>query len=326
MNFPRRKFLHLAAGAVALPIVTRGATAQTYPTRPITMVVPLPAGGTTDVIARVVAERMGKYLGRSVIIENIGGAEGSIGLGRVARAKPDGYTIDLASMGPHVLNGALFSLQYDVLNAFVPIAPIITTPALLFGRKTLASSDLMELMDWLKANPNRVSVAVSSASFHLVIALFQRETRTQLNLVPYRGDGPAVQDLVAGHIDLAFSTPDKLPLARTGNLKVYAATSEARLAAAPDVPTFNEMRLPAVTYEAWFGLFAPKGTPPDVVGKLNAATVDAMVDPAIRSRIAELGFEVFPREQQSMEALDAMVKAGAAKWWPLIKELGIKAE
>jgi tripartite-type tricarboxylate transporter receptor subunit TctC len=322
MKLWRRQFLQLAA----LPAVSGVATAQTYPTRPITMVVPFPAGGTTDVIARVVAERMGKYLGRSVIIENVGGAEGSIGLGRVARAKPDGYTIDLASMGPHVLNGALFSLQYDVLNDFVPIAPVITTPALLFGRKTLAGGDLTELMEWLNANPNKVSAGIGSAALHLVTAVFQRETGTHLTLVPYRGDGPAVQDLVAGHIDLAFSTPDKLPLARTGNLKVYAVTSEARLAAAPDIPTFNEMRLPAVTFGAWIGLFAPKGTSPDVIGKLNAAAVDAMANPAIRSRVAELGFEVFPRERQSMEALDAMVRAGAAKWWPLIKELGIKAE
>jgi tripartite-type tricarboxylate transporter receptor subunit TctC len=227
MKIPRRQFLHLAAGAAALPAMPHIASAQTYPTRPITMIVPFPAGGTTDVIGRVVAERMSKYLGRPIIVENVGGAEGSIGLGRTARAKPDGYTIDLGSMSAHVLIGALLSLRYDLLNDFEPIAPVITTPMVIFARKTMPAKDLTELIAWAKANPDKASAGVSTASVQLLTAFFQKETGTHFTFVPYRGDGPAVQDLVAGQIDLVFSTPDKLPLARAGNIKAYAVTRRA---------------------------------------------------------------------------------------------------
>jgi tripartite-type tricarboxylate transporter receptor subunit TctC len=324
MKLPRRKFLQFAGAAAIAPGISRVAIAQTYPTRPITMIVPFAAGSSTDVGARVVAERMRKSLGQPVIVENVTGADGNIGVGRAARARPDGYTIDLGSMSTHVLNGAFYSLPYDVLNDFSPVSPLMTAPYILFARKTMPAKDLTELIAWLRANPGKASVGAATASVRLLAALFQKETRTQLTLVPYRG--LAVQDLVAGQIDLLFSTADQLPLVRAGSIKAYAVTSDTRLAAASDIPTFGEMGLPALSYSVWGALFAPKGTPRETIGKLNAAAVEALADPAVRSRLVELSVEVFPRERQTPEVLAALQKADAAKWWPIIKEFGIKAE
>ncbi len=326
MKLPRRTFLHLAAGTAALPAISRVAWSQTYPARPITMIVAFPAGGPTDVMSRVVAERMKESLGRPIIIENVSGADGSIGIGRADRAKPDGYTINIGTIATHVMNGAFYSLPYDLLNDFTPIAPIDTTPDILFSRKDMPAKDLYELIVWLKANPNKASAGVATVAFRLLTAVFQKETGTQLNLVPYRGVAPAVQDLVAGQIDLLFSTPVELPLARAGSIKAYAVTSDTRLTLAPDIPTVGEMGLPALSFSAWWGLFAPKGTPRDIIVKLNAAAVEALADPSVRSRLADFGMEIFPRERQTPEALGALVKADAEKWWPIIREFGIKAE
>jgi tripartite-type tricarboxylate transporter receptor subunit TctC len=326
MKLPRRTFLRFAGAAVVVPAFSRIATAQTYPSRPITMVVPYLAGGPTDVTARVLAEQMRDSLGQPIIIENVSGADGSIGTGRVARARPDGYTIELGSSSTHVLNGALYSLPYDVLNDFAPIAPPATLPFVLFARKTMPAKDLNEVIAWLKANPNRASAGIGSSSVRLITAFFQKETGTQFTFVPYRGTASAIQDLVAGHIDLLFNAPDQLPLLRAGSIKAYAATSDTRLTLAPDIPTFVEMGLPALSFSVWLALFAPKGTPKEIIDRLNAATAQASADPAVRSRIADLGVEIFPRERQTPEALGALVKADAEKWWPIIKELGIKAE
>jgi tripartite-type tricarboxylate transporter receptor subunit TctC len=324
MKVQRRQFLRLTAGAAALPAVSRIARAQTYPSRPITMIVPFPAGGPTDVVARVVVEQMKAPLGQPVIIENLGGADGSIGVGRAARAPPDGYTIDLGLMDTHVLNGAFYSLQYDVLHDFEPISPLVTSTRVLFARKTMPAKNLGELIAWLKANPNKASAAVVTSGLHLLTAFFQKETGTQFTLVPYRGGAPAMQDLLSGQIDLFFRAADGLSLMRAGSIKAYAVTSDTRLSLAPDVPTFAEMGLSALSHSVWFGLFAPKGTPKDIIGKLNAAAVEALVHPEVRFRFAELGFEVFPRERQIPEMLGALVKADAEKWWPIIKEFGIK--
>jgi tripartite-type tricarboxylate transporter receptor subunit TctC len=325
-ELPRRRFLHLAAGATTLPAVSRMATAQTYPTRPITMTVPFGAGSINDVIGRVVAERMRGSLRQPVIIENVIGAEGNIGAGRAARARPDGYTIDIGTMSTQVLNGALFSLQYDVLNDFAPISLLTTNPIILFARKTMPATDLNELIAWLKANAGKASVGVAASSARLETMLFQKETGKQFTLVPYRSAPTMMQDLVAGQIDLLFATPDWLSLVRAGSMKAYAVTSDTRLALAPDIPSFSEMGLPALSFSVWVGLFAPRGTPKDIIGKLNAAAVETLADLAVRSRLADLGQEIFPREQQTPEALGALVKADAAKWWPIIKEFGIKAE
>jgi tripartite-type tricarboxylate transporter receptor subunit TctC len=325
-EFARRKFLHLAAGAAALPAVSREAAAQTYPSRPIIMIVPAPAGGATDVVARLLAERMRKSLGQPIIIENVSGADGTTGVGRAARARPDGYTIDLGVLSTHVLNGAFYSLQYDVLNDFSPISPLVTAPYVLYARKTMPAKDLNELIAWLKANPDKASAGVVTLGARLITVSFKRETSARFAIVPYRGAAPGIQDLVAGQIDLVFATPDQLPFMRAGSVKAYAVTSETRLTIASDIPTFTEMGMPALSISTWLGLFAPKGTPKDIIGKLNAAAVDALADPSLRSRFVDLGFEVFPREQQKPNALAALVKTDAEKWWPIIRELGIKAE
>jgi tripartite-type tricarboxylate transporter receptor subunit TctC len=322
----RRHFLHLAAAAAALPAYSRIARAQTYPARPIAMIVPFAAGGGADVIARVVAERMRGSLGQSIIIENIGGADGSIAVGRAARARPDGYTINLGVIGTHVLNGAFYSLPYDVLNDFIPIGPLVTGVTILFARKTMPASNLNELIGWLKAHPNEASVGINAINFRLLAMFFQKQTGTQFTIVPYRAAGTLREDAVAGRIDLMFGTPLELPLMRAGNIKAYAVTSDTRLALAPDIPTFAEAGLRAVSYSSWWGLFAPKGTPKEFILKLNSAAVEALADPAVRSQLAGLGFEIFPREQQTPEALGALQKADIEKWWPIIKEFGIKAE
>jgi tripartite-type tricarboxylate transporter receptor subunit TctC len=269
---------------------------------------------------------MRESLGRSIIVENISGADGSIGVGRAARARSDGYTIALGGSNTHVLNGALYSLPYDVVNDFEPISPLVTNPYVLFARRTMPAKDLHELIDWLKANPNAASAAVDTAGVRLITAFFQKETGTRFALVPYRGSAPGMTDLIAGQIDLRFDTPVQLPLARSGSVKAYAVTSDTRQAVAPDIPTFSEMGLPALSQSSWYGFFAPRGTPKDIIAKLNAATIQALANPVVRSRLADLGEEIFPRERQTPEALGALLKADAERFWPLIKEFGIKLQ
>ena len=326
MRFPRRQFLHLAAGAAVLSNFSRDAEAQGYPTRPITLIVPFAAGGIYSAVGRAVAERMKDSLGQPIIIENVGGADGNIGVGRAAHARPDGHTIVLGSMSTHVLNGAFYSLQYDVLNDFAPIAAVATTPFVLVAKKSMPGRDLNELIVWMKANPNKASAAVPTGSVHLVTAFFQKETGTRFTHVPYRGGAQLAVDLVAGHIDLSFRGLDLLPLVRAGSLKAYAVTSDTRTALAPDIPTFGEMGLPALSFSTWFGLFAPKGTPSDIISKLNAAVIEAPADPVVRSQLVDLGLDIFQRDRQTPEVLGALVGADAGKWWPVIKELGMKAE
>jgi len=326
MNLPRREFLQVAGAAVAAPAYSRIATAQNYPTRPISMIAAGTPGGPTDAIGRVLAERLRGSLGQPIIVENVGGAGGTIGAGRVARATPDGYTIDLGFIGTHVLNGALYSLQYDVLNDFAPISPLSTNPLILFARKTIPAKVLGQLIAWLKANSNKASAGFAAPGPRVVTALFQKETGTQFAHVPYRGTALAVQDVVAGQIDFTFGGTDSLSLMRAGSIKAYAVTSDMRLAQAPELPTVGEMGLPALSYSAWYGLFAPRDTPRDIIDKLNAAAVEALADPAVQSQLVELGMEIFPRERQTPEALGALVKADAEKWWRIIKELGIKGQ
>ena len=325
MELRRRTFLQFAGAATASAFAPV-AKAQVYPARPITMVVPFAAGGPADIPGRVIAERMRKSLGQPVVIENIGGAAGSIGAGRVARATPDGYTIVLGNMSTHVMNGAFYSLAYDVLNDFAPISPLVTTPVVLYAKKTMPAANLQELIDWLRANPGKASAGFASVTFQVVNLFFQKAIGTRIALIPYRGSAPGMQDLVAGQTDLYFTTPVELPLVRAGSVKAYAVTSDMRLALAPDIPTFAELGLPSLSFSNWYGLFAPKGTPRDIVTKLDAAAVDALADPAVQSRLADLGYEAFPRERQTPEALGAMQKADAEKWWPIIREAGIKAE
>jgi tripartite-type tricarboxylate transporter receptor subunit TctC len=324
MKLQRRRFLQFAGAAAAAPAFSCVAAAQTYPSRQITMIVPLPAGSALDTIGRLLAERIRLSLGRPVIIENITGADGGFGTGRAVHARPDGYTIDLGYQGPNMLNAAFYSLSYDVLNDFSPISPLATMPAVFYARKMMPGKDLNELIAWLKANPNKASLGFYGPAGRLLSTFFQKGTGTEFTLVPYRGI--PIQDLVASQIDLSFDTPISLPLVRAGSLKAYAVTSDARLMLAPDIPTFAEMGLPELSYSNWAGLFAPKGTPADIIGTFNTAAVEALADPAMRLRLVDLGFEIFPRDQQTPAALRALQRADAEKWWPIIKKLGIKAE
>jgi tripartite-type tricarboxylate transporter receptor subunit TctC len=287
------------------------------------MIVPIAAGSSLDVVARLVAERMGTALGQPIIVENVPGADGTISVGRVARARPDGYTIEFGSLTYNVLNAALYSLSYDLLGDLTPISLLTANPYVLYARASLPAKDLKEIA-WLRANPNKASAGVLAASHRMVMALFQKETGTRFTLVPYRGFPPEMQDLVGGRIDFLFDTPVQLPFLRAGNIKAYAVTSDARLAQAPDIPTISEMGLPSVSYSTWQALFAPKNVPKEIIGKLNAAAVEALADQAVRSRLADLGVEVYPRERQTPEALNALRKADADRWWTIIKELGIK--
>jgi tripartite-type tricarboxylate transporter receptor subunit TctC len=326
MRLARRQFLSLAGAVAATPTVLRIATAQTYPTRPITLIVPGAVGGPTDATARIYAEAMKGALGQPLIVENVAGADGSIGTGRVARARPDGYTIDIGFMSTHALNGAFYSLNYDVLNDFTPIVPTGQTSLILVGRKDLPASDLHELIGWLKSHPGAASLAVATVGIRLLALYFQRETGTKFTLVPYRGTAPALQDLIAGQVDLLIDTPrGSVPQVRARNIRAYGVTSAQRLAIASDIPTLAEQGLPALSYSEWGGLFAPKNTPDEIVHKLNSALVEGMADPMVRARLTEFGTELFSRAQQSPEKLGELVRLSVEKWWPIIKEFGIKA-
>ncbi len=329
MKIFRRQFLQLAAGAAALPTVSRIARAQAYPARPITMIVPYAAGGPVDVMARVLVERMRGRLGQPVLIENVAGAGGSIGLGRVARASPDGYTVVIGNWGTHVALGVAYQLDYDLLRDFEPVAQLPGTPLLLVTRKAVPANNLKELIAWLKANQDKVSVGIPGvgAASHIAGVFVQNALGSRFQFVPYRGAGPAMNDLVAGQIDLMVdASSDCLPHLRAGAIKAYAVLTKSRLAAAPDIPTVDEAGLPGLYFAVWGGLWLPKGAPSGVIGTLNAAAVDAMADPGVRARLADLGLQFPPREEQTPAALGALQKAEIEKWWPIIKAAGIKGE
>jgi len=328
-GLPRRRFLHLAAGAVALPSVSRVAHAQTYPARPITMVVPLAPGGSTDVIGRIMAEAMRGPLGQPVIVENTAGAGGTIGVGRVARASPDGYTVLIGQWGTNVASGAIYPLQFDLLKDFEPIALIATQPSLIVARKTMPANDLKELIAWLKVNADKATQGNSGIGTpsHVGGILFQNSIGVRVQLVPYRSAGLTMQGLLAGDIDIALDTPAmSVSQVRAGNIRAYAVTANRRLQLAPEIPTTDEAGLPGFYFSFWHALWAPKGAPRDAVAKLNDAVVKSLADPAVRKRLIELAQDIFPREQQTPEALGAYQKAEIEKWWPIIKAAGIKAE
>jgi tripartite-type tricarboxylate transporter receptor subunit TctC len=329
MKLPRRQFLRLAAGAAALPAVSRAAFAQAYPSRPITMVVPFAAGGPTDVIGRVLAERMRSTLGQTVVVENTTGAGGTIGAGRLARAAPDGYTVGIGQNGSHVITGATYSnLPYDLLTDFEPLTLICITPFMVVAKKSVPANDLKSFISWLKDNPNKtVGTAGQGSISHVCGLIFQNATQTQLQFVPYRGIAPAMQDVVAGQIDMIISDPvATLEQARSGNVKAYAVCASARLPAAPEFPTVDEAGLPGYHVALWHGLWMPKGTPKPILDKLHAATVEALADPGVRARLEALGQDIYPRERQTPEALGALQKSEIEKWWPIIKAGNIKVE
>jgi tripartite-type tricarboxylate transporter receptor subunit TctC len=305
------------------------AAAQVYPSRPITMVVPFAAGGPVDTIARIVAVPMGRALAQTVLVEDVVGASGTIGVGRVARAVPDGYTLSIGHWSTHVVNGAVYALQYDLLRDLEPLAMIASNPLMIVSNPSVPAKNLKELIAWLKANPGKASAGTAGAgsASHVGGVYFRNATATQFEFIPYKGTGPAMQDLVGGQIELMFDqAANSIPQVHGGKIRAYAVTAKTRLAAAPEIPTVDDAGLPGLYVSVWYGIWAPKGTPRDIVAKLNAAIVAALADSHVRERLAALGQEIPPREQQTPEFLAAFHKAEVEKWWPMIKVAGIKGE
>jgi tripartite-type tricarboxylate transporter receptor subunit TctC len=306
-----------------------GAAAQSYPSRTITIVVPLPPGGATDIMARTLAEHMRGTLGQTIIVEDVPGAGGALGVGRVARAAGDGYTLSFGNWATHIAWPATYPVLFDVLADLTPVAKLADTPLWIVTRRDFPAKDLNELTAWLKANPDKAAAGIVGfgAGGHICGLAFQAATGTRYRFIPYRGGAPAAQDLVAGQIDLMCDmAANSLPQVRAGNIKPIAVMSKSRWFAAPEVPTAEEMGVPGVYLSLWHGLWASKNTPKDVVAKLNAAVVAALADATVQKRIAEQGHDIAPREQQTPEGFAAFHKAEIEKWWPVIKGAGIKAQ
>src|ERR1700694_1691882 len=305
------------------------AAAEDYPTRAITMIVPFPAGGATDTLARFLAEKMRGILGQSVIIENVAGAAGSIGVGRAVRSAPDGYTLSIGTSTTHMLTGGLYALSFDLLKDLEPVIQIGSEPLLIVGRKSLPADDLKGLIAYLKANPDKTSAGIAGvgATGHLTGISFQNETATRFQFVPYRGNAPAMQDLLAEQIDFMIEPSSNFKsLVGAGSVKPYAITGRTRLPSSPDIPTADEAGLPGFFASLWYGLWVPKDTPKDIIAKLNATMVRLLDDPPVKERFAELGIQITPLDKQSPEALRVFQKAETARWWPIIKASNLKAE
>jgi tripartite-type tricarboxylate transporter receptor subunit TctC len=293
------------------------------------MVVPFAAGGPTDTLARIIAERMRQSLGQTIIVENTTGAAGSIAVGRVARSAPDGYTLSIGHWSTHVVNGAIYPLNYDLLKDLDPVALLPSNPQFIVATNSVPAKDLKELVAWVKANQSKVSAGTAGAgsASHVGGIYFEKFTDTHLTFVPYRGTGPAMLDLMAGQINLMLDqSSNSLPQVREGKIRAFAVTASKRLASAPDIPTVDEAGLPGFYISVWHGLWVPHGTPKDVIERLSAAAQEALADPAVQKRLAELGQEIPPREQQTPAGLGTYQKAEIEKWWPIIKAANVKVE
>jgi tripartite-type tricarboxylate transporter receptor subunit TctC len=303
------------------------ASAQNFPTHAVTLVVPFSAGGPTDTIARIMAQRMTQSLGQTVVVENTTGAGGSIGVGRIARGAPDGYLLGIGHIGTHVVNGAIYNLQYDLLNDLAPVAMIATNPQIIVSKNAIPAKDLKELLAWLKTHPASHGTGGAGTPSHIAGVYLQKIVGDQLQIIHYRGSAPAMADLMAGHIDISFDqAASSLPLVRSGKVRAYAVTQSTRLKAAPEIPTVDEAGMGDYHMAVWHGIWAPKATPAPVVARLNGAIVDTLADPTVQKRLADLGQEIPPRDKQTPEALAAHHKAEIEKWWPIIKAAGMKAD
>jgi tripartite-type tricarboxylate transporter receptor subunit TctC len=323
--------LAIAATCTALALcgLAARAEAQTYPARTITLVVPFPAGGPTDTIGRVMAEGLQASLGQPVIVENVPGATGSVGSGKVARSEADGYTLILGTVATHVFNGAAYALKYDVVKDFEPISLVAFDPQIISVRKDFPATDLKQLIAWLKANPDKATAGTAGvgSTSHVSAVNFQNVTGTQFGFIPYRGLGPAMRDLVSGHIDMLFDlAANSVPQVRSSSIKGLAVTAKARLASASELPTVDEAGLPGFHFLNWHGIWVPRGAPRDVTDKLNAAVRNALANPSVLKRLADIGQQIPPPEQQTAEALARYQGDEIAKWWPVIKAADIKAE
>ena len=332
MGMRARSGLARAFGTALLLIfvlVPSRAAAETYPSRPVTLLVPFAPSGPTDTIARILAEPMRGSLGQPVIIENVSGAGGSIGVGRVARAAPDGHTLCVGNLSSHVMNGAVYALPYDVIADFAPVALLSSQPLLIVARKSMPANDLRELVAWLKTNPGKASMGIQGVGTagHVFGVFFAKEIGASVSLVPYRGAGPALQDLVAGQIEFMIDTPtNSLPQLQAGRIKAYAVTAPDRLLSAPDIPTVDQAGLPGFHFSFWQALWAPRDTPAGVIDKLNTSVAAGLGDATIRQRFAEQGQDIPPPAQQTPQALAAYHKAETEKWWPIVRAANIKAE
>ena len=328
MVFPRRHVLRLALGATALPAVTRIAAAESYPSRPITVIVPFAPGALNDIVARLLSNGMSASLGQPVIVENVAGADGTIASGRVVRAAPDGYTILVGNWNTQVANRLIYSLSYDMVKDFEPVMLLPSAPMVLIVKKTVPANNLQEFVAWLKANPDKASMGTAGVGSppHMLALLFREQTKTRFSMIPYRGAGPAMLDVVGGQIDATFITvAPALPQIKSGHVKVFGLTAEKRMAAAPDIPTMAEAGLPAFYFSYWSGLFVPRGTPKAVVSAIGAAAIAAMRDATTRQKLDTQAFVVPASDQQTPEALETLQQAEIAKWSPIIKEANIKA-
>ncbi len=320
----------LAAAMLAATLHASGsATAQVYPSRPIVIVVPFSAGGPTDALMRVLGERMRASLDQPLLVENVTGAAGTIGVAKVARATPNGYTLSVGHWSTHVINGAIYPLTFDLLKDLEPVARLTSYPMLLVAKNDIPAKDVKEFVAWVRANQDKASagsIGVGSAA-HVAGVNFQSLTGLKFQYVAYRGAAPALQELMGGQIDFLFDhLAHSLPHVRAGKVRAYAVTAPARSPSAPDIPTFDEAGVPGLHVLIWYGLWAPRGTPKDIIARLNAAVREALADPGVSKRLSDLGQVIPPPEQQSPEALAAYHKAEIDKWWPLIRAAGIKVE
>jgi tripartite-type tricarboxylate transporter receptor subunit TctC len=317
----------MLASIMVLVGAVAGAQAQTFPSKPVTIIIPLAAGGAVDTMVRVLIEPMRAFLGQPILVENVGGAGGTIGINRVARAAPDGYTVSIGTWGTHVANAAIYSPPYDLQRDLEPVALLPNVPYWMVARKTLPPKDMTELIAWLKANQASAGAVGSGGGATVCAHYFQSVTGTKYQLVPYRGGGPALQDLVAGQIDIMCDlAANSLPQVRSGNIKAYAVMSKARWFGSPETPTADEVGLPGLHVSTWQGAWVPKDTPKDIVQRLNAALAQALSDPTVGRRMADQGMEIPPAEQRTPEAFAAFQKAEIDKWWPIIRAAGIKAQ
>jgi tripartite-type tricarboxylate transporter receptor subunit TctC len=319
----------LIVAALFALIGVNNAAAQSYPNRPVTIVAPFPPGGPSDAVARILSGPLEAALGQPVVIENVAGAGGTIGVGRVARAVPDGYTLLIGQWSTQVVNPATYKLDYDVVNDFAPVALLAITPQIIIARKDFPARDVHELITWLKANPDKAQAATVGAAGGAQVAgmYFAQVTGTHFGFVPYRGGAPAMQDLIAGRVDFMFDqAANALTQLRAGTIKAYAVMTDQRWHLAPDIPTIDEAGVQGLHISYWHALWAPKGTPDDIIAKVNAAAVQALSDASVQQRFAAQGQDVWPRDQQTPQALAAFYKSEIAKWWPVIKAEGLKVE
>jgi len=319
----------ILAAFIALLISGGSAFAEKFPSHPITIIVPFSAGGPSDAMMRIMAERMKVTLGEPLLIENVTGAGGSLGVGRTVRSPPDGYTVGFGHLGTNVANGVIYKLGYDLVTDLEPVVLLPSNPMIIVSKNAVPAKSLGELLAWLKARPTPATAGTAGAGSgsHIGALYFESVTGIKLQYVPYRGTAPALTDLVAGQIDLIVDqTSNSISQVRAGAIRAYAVTDTKRVESVPDIPTTDEAGLAGFHMTLWSGLWVPKNTPKDIVAKLNAAAIDALNDPAVRKQLENLGLQMPPRDRLSPEALGSWQKAEIAKWWPMLKAANVKVD